>query len=114
MRPADQDVAVAALNTIAAYFSALRLEADGLGGIETLPAAADAMLDQVTAAGEVLAVAPDLRGELRAMLILAHMDAEIARPILSRTTAAGTLLRRKLEPVTAPLREQMAVLRGGK
>lgn len=112
-RPADQDVAVAAFNAIAAYFAALRLEADGLKNIETLPAEVDALLDRVTAARDVLAVAPALRAELRAMLILAHMDAEIARPILSRTTAAGTLLRRKLEPVTAPLREQMAVLRGG-
>jgi len=112
-RPADQDVAVAVFNAIAAYFAALRLETDTLGNIETLPATADIMLDQATAARSVLAVAPALRAELSAMLILAHMDAEIARPILSRTTAAGTLLRRKLEPVTAPLREQMAVLRGG-
>jgi hypothetical protein len=111
-RPADQDVAVAVLNAIAAYFSALRVEAEGLESFETLSGAADALLDRV-AAREVLAVAPQLRGELQAMLTLAHMDAEIARPILSRTTAAGTLLRRKLEPVTATLRECMVLLRGG-
>ncbi len=112
-RPADQDVAVAAFNAVAAYFSALRLDADSFGKLETLPAAVELLLDQAPAAGAVLAIAPALRAELHAMLMLAHMDAEIARPILSRTTAEGTLMRRKLEPVTAPLREQMAVLRGG-
>ncbi len=33
-------------------------------------------------------------------------------PILAQTSATGTLLRRKLEPVIEPLLAQYAVLRG--
>jgi len=111
-RPANQDVAIAAFNALAAYFSVLKPEAAGAMDIASLLAHADTLLEHSGAAREALAVAPEWRAELRAMLILAQMDAEIARPILSRTTAAGTLMRRKLEPVTGPMREQMAVLRG--
>ncbi len=110
-RPADQDVAGAAFNAVAGYFAAVRVRENGFGNIDALLAEAEALLDNA-AAGEVLAQAPALRDELRAMLLLAHIDAELARSILSRTTAAGTLLRRKLEPLTAPMLRQMALLRG--
>lgn len=109
-RPADQDVVVAAFNVAADYFAAVRVRETGFGNIAALLAEAEALLDNA-AAGEVLAQAPDLRDELRAMLLLAHMDAEIVRPVLSRTTAEGTLMRRKLEPLTAPMLQQMALLR---
>lgn len=110
-RPADQDVAVAAFNAVAGYFAAVRAGESTSGNIDALLADAESLLENA-AAGAVLAQAPALRDELRAMLLLAHIDAELARAILSRTTAAGTLLRRKLEPLTTPMLRQIALLRG--
>lgn len=112
LRPTNRDVANAALNAVAAYFAVLRPEGSQIGEAEAIVAAAEAMMGSSAAACDVLGVAPGLRGELRAMLILSQMDAEIARAILARTTAEGTLMRKKLEPVITPLLRQLAVLRG--
>jgi hypothetical protein len=54
---------------------------------------------------------PELRSEIRAMLTLAHTSEQLVTPIIAVTTASGTLLRRKLEPVLDPLLQQYAVLR---
>ncbi len=45
------------------------------------------------------------------MLTLAHTGEALVTPIIAASTASGTLLRRKLEPVLEPLLQQYAVLR---
>ena len=55
---------------------------------------------------------PEYATEVRAMLVLSCMNSDVAAPILSRSTAGGTLMRQKLEPVTTPILQQIAVLRG--
>jgi hypothetical protein len=59
----------------------------------------------------LLAEAPELKDEIRAMLTLAHASERLITPIIAVTTASGTLLRRKLEPVLDPMLQQFAVLR---
>ena len=54
---------------------------------------------------------PELREEIAAMLTLAHTGEALVTPIIAASTASGTLLRRKLEPVLEPLLQQYAVLR---
>ncbi len=46
------------------------------------------------------------------MLMLACMNSRVALPILSHSTASGTLMRQRLEPVTTPILQQIALLRG--
>lgn len=65
--------------------------------------------DDETAA--LLKIVPDLREETSAMLALAHIGEALVTPIIAATTASGTLLRRKLEPVLEPLLAQYAALR---
>lgn len=113
--PADQDVVIALLNTLAAYFAAVRPAGCGGGAVEAILAEADAACAgkaQPAELRELLEAAPELAGEARAMLALACMDAEVAAPVLARTTAAGTLMRKKLEPVATPILRQLALLRG--
>jgi hypothetical protein len=45
------------------------------------------------------------------MLTLAHTGERLVTPIIAVTSASGTLLRRKLEPVIGPLLQQYGVLR---
>jgi len=59
----------------------------------------------------LLECVPELRGEISAMLTLAHTGERLVTPIIAVTTASGTLLRRKLEPVVGPVLQQYAVLR---
>jgi len=55
---------------------------------------------------------PELAEEIRAMVALAGMGAEVATPVLALTTASGTLMRKKLEPVINPILQLFAALRG--
>jgi hypothetical protein len=60
----------------------------------------------------LLEAVPELREEIGAMLTLAHTGEALVTPIIAASTASGTLLRRRLEPVLGPLFQHYAVLRG--
>lgn len=113
LRPADQDVARAMYRTMGDYFGILRLDA----GREIEPKDVEATAAQRLASPEnklaaVLAAAPQCLPLLSALLVLAEVGEHSVSPILVRTTAIGTLMRRKLEPVSEPVMAQIAVLRG--
>ena len=76
----------------------------------TLTLAQAALEENDDEIAELLRVAPELRDETAALLALAHSAEALATPIIAKTSATGTLLKRKLEPVVAPLLEQIAVL----
>lgn len=61
-----------------------------------------------------LAAAPGYAAELQAIAALARIEAAMAEPVLTRTTAVGALMRRKLEPLAAPLLTHIAALRGNR
>ncbi|MCG6932368.1 MAG: hypothetical protein LJE57_01910 [Gallionella sp.] len=112
--PADRDVVNALLNALAAYFSPVFqptcCDSDSL---EAMQVNVEAFCsDPASAAGKFLESLPEYGKEVRAMLVLSCMNSEVAAPILSRTTAGGTLMRQKLEPITTPILQQIAVLRG--
>lgn len=112
--PADKDVVYALLNALAVYFSSVLLPtccAEDM--MEAAFKNADAFCrDASTLAGQVLESLPEYAPEMRAMLILSCMNSEVAAPVLSRSTAGGTLMRQRLEPVTTPILQQIAILRG--
>jgi hypothetical protein len=112
--PADRDVVNALLNALAAYFSPLlQPSCCSADTLDSTLANVDAFCrDTASTAGIFLHSLPDYAKEVRAMLVLSCMNSEVAAPILSRTTAGGTLMRQKLEPVTTPILQQIAVLRG--
>ena len=45
------------------------------------------------------------------MIVLACLSVKLVNPIFARTDAIGTVMRKKLKPVTEPIHEQIAVLR---
>lgn len=112
-KPANQDVVVALTNTIGSYFADARIR-------QSFPRDIDQLVAESTTATEntdgelasLLSAIPDLKDSLEAMLVLARISEEIVTPIFARTTAEGTLMRKKLEPVTTPLFEQIEKLRG--
>ncbi|QKT04024.1 sulfur reduction protein DsrS [Ectothiorhodospiraceae bacterium 2226] len=119
-RVGDPDVAVALLDAIGRFFGAA---APWPGGDRPDPAAG---LAQVALAAEALCRAPPpelvavldavpaLRDPLAAMLTLGCAGERAVAPILARTDAVGSLLRRKLQPVIAPLLARMACLQGAR
>jgi len=63
-------------------------------------------------ADALLVALPQFAPELRAMLFLSLLTQDAADPVLTRTTAVGPLMRRKLEPVIAPIAAHIEILRG--
>ncbi len=113
-RLTDQNAAVVLLNSIGEYYRAFRLEEstgcefDALRrrAAETLHGSPSAELAALRRA------VPELERELVALLTLAGVTDALATAILAQTTASGTLLRRKLEPVCAPLCAELNGLLG--
>jgi hypothetical protein len=48
--------------------------------------------------------------QVRAMLVLSMANEPVLNPVFSRTDAIGTVMRKKLKPVTEPLQEQLNIL----
>ena len=55
---------------------------------------------------------PGLRDELVTLRLLSGLGYGVLRPVLRDTTASGSLLRRKLEPVLGPLLQRLETLQG--
>jgi hypothetical protein len=118
-KPANQDVVNLFMDTVADYFLEVRPGLDKDADLARITAEADTLLAGEPLAdwapprelGRFLEAAPALRDELRAMLILSRLGYPVVRPVFSRTDAIGSLMRRKLEPVTTPILEHMAILR---
>jgi hypothetical protein len=117
-KPANQDVVVELLNAIQRYFAPVCPETDRGADIETLVSDADALLDvpavcvTTGAIQAVLHAVPACRDDIRAMLILAWIGEPLVNPIFARTDAIGSVMRKKIEPVTRPIVDQFAQLRG--
>lgn len=115
-KPVTHDIVYRSLQVLAGYFCAVCPARAVAPEIEALVAAAESLsaLDpaQRAAVAEVLNVAGDLSSELKAMTFLASLSGRVAEPVLTRTTAVGSLMRRKLEAVVAPISARLDQLRG--
>ena len=107
----SQDSVVALLNVLSRYFAALRKPGEPIQDVATILDEAANALDAEPVARELLAALPELRPELLAMYTLAHMDEAVVTPVFARSSASGSLMRRKLEPVIRSVLAQIAALR---
>ena len=120
-RPANQDVINLTFDAVAAYLAAVRPPGDPDADLDGVLVEVQALLDgravgtaALAGVRELIEAMPGLMPDLRAALVLSRLGYPIVRPIFSRTTAIGSLMRRKLEPVTGSLLEAIGVLRGGR
>jgi len=68
------------------------------------------MPETAQAVEEVLEHCPDCSGEIQTMYLLSGLGYGVLRPVLRDTTAIGSLMRRKIEPVITPLLGRIAQL----
>ncbi len=113
-KPSTQDVVTTMLDILANRFRGMRPEGDPDLVMDELideapryasesgPAHLRACAEQV----------PELLPELKAMRILSGMGYGVVRPVFRDTTAIGSLMRRKLEPVMGPIMAQLHILQG--
>jgi len=115
-KPSNQDVVVALLEAIEAYFDVVRFFEPPSQDVTDLVALAQQCCrdKQVTEVSEVLELCPEADQLLSAMMSLGWCSVPIVNPIFARTDAIGTVMRRKLEPVSTPIMAQIAILIGSK
>ncbi|RMG28300.1 MAG: hypothetical protein D6721_08740 [Gammaproteobacteria bacterium] len=114
-KPSNQDVVVELMEALRAYFAPVAAEGARLSSIEAVLEQADARLAQgrEPALAALLDRLPAAHHDLvRAMLILSAAGERLVAPIFARTDAIGSVMRRKIAPVTEPLFEQLARLQG--
>jgi hypothetical protein len=113
-RPSNQDVVNLLLEAIAGRLADARPPGDPEADLDGVVAEVDDLLagPSGSPAAEVLAAAPGLGEELRALLVLSRLGYPVVRPVFSRTSAIGSLMRQRLQPVAGPILLRIATLRG--
>lgn len=108
----QQDGAVAILNTLGAYFARAYVGGHAGRDVQAIvrTAAAACAAPQHPALAQILAAVPDLRTDILAAVALSLVNETIALDILAHTSASGTLLRKKLEPITTVILQQLETL----
>ncbi len=116
-KPSNQDVMVELMHALEKHAAGLLLDEYKNSDIEAIVHE----VDMLTGAEAVDAIPGELQALIdawpeggyciRAMLILALLGEKVLNPIFSRTDAIGTVMRKKLKPVTEPIQEHIAVLR---
>lgn len=110
-KPNNQDVVNLALDYTAAYFSAARPEGPVDATLEALQAEAVAWQVENPEAGTLLALEGLDAGQLRALRVMSGLSYGVVRPVFRDSTAIGSLMRRKLQPVLSPMLAELARLR---
>lgn len=109
--PVDKETIAALLNAVGDYFRVDTPEQHTARDVEAVVRQAETRIESHDAAVKILKQFPELKPELIAALVLSNASENLVIPILANTSATGTLLRRKLEPVLRPLLQQFNTLR---
>ena len=118
-KPANQDVMVELMHAMASHAVLLPLDRQSMTEPDAIACRVEDLLegdDSIDAAAgralaDLVAVLPQRLEYIRAMLFIALLNEPILNPVFSRTDAIGTVMRKKLRPVTEPVHEQMQILR---
>ena len=115
-KPATQDVVWTLLDAIGAYFSAAPQDhaSNTAARPETEPTWAQLQVEterQLQAPTkplkELLEVLPEDRPTIAALLTLAQVRGALVTPIFARSSAVGSVMRKQIQPVTAPILGQL-------
>jgi len=104
----NQDMTVALLQGLESYFAPMSMQDQaGLREMQTVLEAAQQRLqsDDDAALAQCMAELPELGDVIEAMLCLSMVGEAIVNPIFAQTDAMGSVMRKKLAPVTDGLRD---------
>ena len=114
-KPGNQDVVVSLLAAVSKYFEIIIPEEFTEDDINIICDEAELMccgnVKNVTEVVSLLESVCEVKKYLCAMTVLACLSVKLVNPIFSRTDAIGTVMRKKIKPVTDPVVEQLQILR---
>lgn len=113
-KPGNQKVVESLLDAIAAYFQEVQPDGFTLDSIEEISKEAvdycgDVGNDDLR---DILKAVPELKIEIQAMLVLSCLSVELINPVFSKTDAIGTMMRKKIKPITDQIFIQLNTLMG--
>lgn len=115
-KPGNQDVVVSLLDAVSNYFVSILPEQFTDDDIEAICSEANQFccadnkqVEDITAAvGEA---DEEIKNYISAMIVLACLSVKLVNPIFARTDAIGTVMRKKIKPITDPVQQQLTILR---
>lgn len=114
-KPVNQDVVVALMEVIGGYFKLIHTDELRRRDITAIEQDVDRLLNEdsprPSALGEVLEIASELEDRLHAILALSMYSEQLVAPIFGLTDAIGTVMRKKILPITDYTLTQLARLR---
>jgi hypothetical protein len=110
-KPGNQDVVNLTLDCVAGYFSAARPGGVVDATLEELQAEASAWLTATPGLSALAALSDVGDRRLRALRVLSGLSYGVVRPVFRDSTAIGSLMRRKIQPVLVPLLAELSCLR---
>jgi len=108
--PNDQEVVVALLNAIGSYFKFGNTLQKNWRDMQSLSGYIEMQYKGHPDLERVLSIDPALHPQLNAILSLSMVSETLVDPIFGMTDAIGTVMRRKIEPVTGPVNEYIRSL----
>ena len=116
-KPSNQDVVVMTLEAIRSYLQEVRLDGAGRREMTSIDRDVEGLVQSANGSvpselAELLTALPAYTNAIKAMMKLACVGVDVVNPIFAQTDAIGTVMRRKLEPVSKPLLQYCAILRG--
>jgi len=110
-KPSNQEVVNMALDAVRYYFADLRSDGDPDLTIDELKEEAESFIKTDNKAfNEIIALDDRLLILMKSLRIMSGLGYGVLRPAFHNTTAIGSLMRKKLEPIFEPLREEIKIL----
>ena len=106
----NQDAAVSLFEAIQLYFNGIQTDTSQRRRIEDIEVDASACCTSYETATSVIDVNPDYAEKVRAMMILSMVGEQLLAPVFGQTDAIGSVMRKKLTPITSVLLEQIKIL----
>ncbi len=110
-KPSDQDVVESLLNAIAAYFKAVQPEQFAAEDMVAICSEAECNCKENAQIRQILDLMPELEPALKAIVSLSCLSVKLVNPIFARTDAIGSMMRKKIQPISDPVFEQLRALR---
>ena len=109
-KPSNQEVVSLSLDLLADFFAAARPQGKVDMALDEVQADADRWLQELQQRA-AFPQGADPR-QLRALRVLSGLSYGVVRPVFGDSTAIGSLMRRKLQPVSTPILAEIAELCG--
>lgn len=112
-KPNNQDVVVALFEVIGDYFGAVCIDGLRRRSIDIIESDVQRIVQEpgrAEALGALLELMPEARERLTAMLVLSMFGEQLVAPIFGLTDAIGSVMRKRIAPITEYTKRQFASL----